>query len=155
MNFAAITRWLSSTPRRTFVLYPAVVIATELLLYRQIAVAWWGVPLLVWGYLQYRFVGSYRVSTGGGGPGLDVPPERIVDQGPYRYVRNPMYLGHLIFMLGLAITFRSWLATAILIVNMVWFDLRVRRDEAHLEKRFGADYGDYKRRVQRWIPFVY
>jgi protein-S-isoprenylcysteine O-methyltransferase Ste14 len=65
-----------------------------------------------------------------------------------------MYLGHLIFMLGLALTFRSWLALAILVVNAVWFDRRVRGDEAHLEKMFGADYLAYKARVKRWIPFL-
>ena len=148
-------RWIASTPNRSFVLYPLCVIAFEFLLHRRIDILWWGAPLLVWGFLQYRFVGNYRCAAGGGGPGLERPPERIVDVGPYRYVRNPMYLGHLIFMLGLAITFQSGLALAILVVNAIWFDQRVRSDEAKLEARFGADYLAYKARVQRWIPGVY
>jgi protein-S-isoprenylcysteine O-methyltransferase Ste14 len=75
----------------------------------------------------------------------------IVD-GPYRYTRNPMYLGHLIFMAGLALTFRSWLGLVILVVNAVWFDHRVRGDEKHLRALFGAAYDDYCRRAKRWIP---
>jgi protein-S-isoprenylcysteine O-methyltransferase Ste14 len=97
-------------------------------------------------------VGSFRVARGGGAPGLDVPPDRIVDYGPYAYVRNPMYLGHLIFMLGLAITFYSLPALFLLAFHFVWFDRRVRRDERHLEQRFGADYVAYMARVKRWIP---
>jgi protein-S-isoprenylcysteine O-methyltransferase Ste14 len=148
-------RRLQSTPVRTFAIYPVVVIAFELV--RQggtLLVVPWGVPLLIWGYLQYRVAGSYRVRHGGGGPGLEVPPQRLVSDGLYRYSRNPMYLGHLIFMAGLALTFWSWLALAILVVNLFWFERRVRGDEQRLLRRFGAPYAEYCRRVKRWIPGV-
>jgi protein-S-isoprenylcysteine O-methyltransferase Ste14 len=112
------------------------------------------VLLLVWGYLQYRLVGSYRWRHGGGGPGPEVPPQRIVANGLYRTTRNPMYLGHLIFLAGLALTLRSWLALAILIASAAWFHRRVLADEAQLRKLFGAPYQDYCRRVKRWIPGV-
>ena len=150
---AKARRWLQSTPVRSFALYPVVVIAFEMI--RQggtLRVVPWGIPLLIWGYLQYRLVGRYRRRLGGGGPGLDVPPQRLVDDGPYRYTRNPMYLGHLIFMAGLALTFRSWLGLAILLANLVWFHRRVRGDEQRLLEHFGAPYADYCRRVKRWIP---
>lgn len=151
--WAKLWRWLQKTPVRTFAVYPVVVIAFEMI--RQggtLRVIPWGIPLLIWGYLQYRLVGRYRRRLGGGGPGLDVPPQHIVSDGPYRYTRNPMYLAHLIFMAGLALTFRSWLALAILLVNMIWFHLRVRGDERHLLQHFGAPYADYCGRVKRWIP---
>jgi len=148
-----VRRWFKSTSKRTFVVYPVAVIAFELgLRHGALTVNPWGVPLLLWGYLQYRLVGTYRVRTGGGGPGLEVPPERIVRGGPYRYTRNPMYLGHLIFMLGLAVTFASWLAVALLVFHAVWFHRRVVRDEGSLEARFGAPYRAYKAQVKRWIP---
>ena len=62
----------------------------------------WALPLLPWGYFQYHLVGRYRTRLGGGGPGLSNPPERIVEAGIYRWMRNPMYLGHIIFFVGLA-----------------------------------------------------
>lgn len=115
----------------------------------------WGLPLLAWGYLQYRLCGNYRTRLGGGGPGISVPPERIVEQGLYRWVRNPMYLGHLIFFLGLAVTLRSWIAGGVFVFHAFWFDRRVREDEARLRERFGAAYEGYCARVKRWIPGVY
>jgi protein-S-isoprenylcysteine O-methyltransferase Ste14 len=151
--WAWLRRRLQSTPVRTFAIYPLVVIAFEMV--RQggtLNVVAWGVLLLIWGYLQYRIAGSYRVRLGGGGPGLDVPPQRLVSDGLYRYSRNPMYLGHLIFMAGLALTFWSWLALAILVVNLFWFDRRVRGDEQRLLQHLGAPYAAYCDRVKRWIP---
>jgi hypothetical protein len=148
-------RFLKSTSKRTFIVYPLLILAIELILRNgDLRLNVWGAPLLIWGYAQYRLVGMYRVRRGGGGPGLDTPPDRIVEHGPYRFTRNPMYLGHMIFMAGLAITFRSWPALVLLLVNIPWFHMRALKDEARLEKRFGEPYLAYKRKVKRWIPFV-
>jgi protein-S-isoprenylcysteine O-methyltransferase Ste14 len=148
-------KWIGSTSNRTFIAWPLVLFSAEALL-RQ---AWppihpWALPLLAWGYLQYKLVGTYRTREGGGGPGISVPPDRIVDEGPYRVVRNPMYLGHLIFLAGLALVLGSWIAAAVFAFHAVWFDRRVREDEERLEARFGDAYRDYGRRVTRWIPGV-
>ena len=112
----------------------------------------WSAPLLAWGYLQYLYVGNYRLPLAGGTAGMAIPPERIITQGPYRFTRNPMYFGHLIFMLGLTLTFWSWLALVIFIGRAYWFHQRVLRDEVRLEKIFGAEYAAYRARVKRWIP---
>ncbi|MGE5537735.1 MAG: methyltransferase family protein [Gemmatimonas sp.] len=150
-----VADWLKSTPKRSFALYPIVVVLFELAVRGgHLAFNPWGVLLLIWGYGEYRLIRDYRGSHGGGGPGFQAQPDRIVDHGPYRFTRNPMYLGHLIFMLGLAITFESWLALAILLVNIPWFHRRVLDDERKLEARFGAEYRAYKARVKRWIPYV-
>ena len=149
----AAARWLSSTSNRTFVLWPILLYCAETAL--QQGIPWieiWGLPLLAWGYLQYRLVGNYRLREGGGGPGLSIPPERLVTAGPYRYCRNPMYLGHLIFLAGLAIALDSWLAAAVLVFHAAWFDRRVRDDETRLTALFGDPYREYLARVKRWIP---
>jgi protein-S-isoprenylcysteine O-methyltransferase Ste14 len=146
-------RWLASTSNRTFVLWPVALVCAEAALqggFPRIEI--WALPLLAWGYLQYYLVGRYRLREGGGGPGVSVPPERLVTGGPYRWCRNPMYLGHLIFLAGLALALQSWLAAAVLAAHLVWFDQRVRADEARLIALFGDPYRGYLARVKRWIP---
>jgi len=151
-----LRRWLGSTSNRTFIAWPLALFAVEALIQRGVPdVNLWALPLLAWGYLQYRFVGGFRTREGGGGPGISVPPERIVQRGIYRFTRNPMYLGHLIFLLGLALALASWIAGAVLAAHVFWFDRRVREDEARLEALFGEPYREYRQRVKRWIPGVY
>jgi hypothetical protein len=154
-----LKRWLKSTSNRTFALYPLLVFLFEYLWHggRIHFIGWnllLGIPLLIWGYGQYRLSGNYRERIGGGGPGIEIPPERMVDRGIYAYTRNPMYLGHMIFMLGLAITFWSWAALLLLAFHLYWFQQRVLEDEARLTQLFGPPYIDYMRRVKRWIPYV-
>ena len=148
-------RWLKSTSNRTFIVWPLGLLAAEALLQQGVPrLHPWALPLLAWGYLQYRWVGMYRSREGGGGPGISVPPDRIVAAGPYRWVRNPMYLGHLIFLAGLALALGSWIGAALFAFHVFWFHGRVREDERHLEALFGEPYRDYCRRVKRWIPGV-
>ena len=152
---AYLLRWLQRTPVHTFFMCPLIVIAFELALNRgRPTVVPWGIPLLAWGYLQYLLVGNYRLPRAGGTAGMDAMPERIIAAGPYRYTRNPMYLGHLIFMAGLVLTFWSWFALILLIARAAWFQRRVLQDERRLERRFGAEYSVYRTRVKRWIPFI-
>jgi protein-S-isoprenylcysteine O-methyltransferase Ste14 len=80
------------------------------------------------------------------------PPSRLVTSGPYALMRNPMYLGHLIFVLGLALAFRSTVAAALGIGRALRFRRRVQADEERLEILFGDQYRAYQMRVKRWIP---
>ncbi|MFL6563304.1 MAG: methyltransferase family protein [Burkholderiales bacterium] len=147
---------LAGTSFRTFVLYPVLVVVFELWLHdgRARLQAWY-LPLLAWGYLQYRLSGRYRLRLGGGGPGMDTPPERLVTSGPFALCRNPMYLGHVIFLAGLALSLRSWLGATLALGTAVWLQFRVRRDERRLAERFGEPYMQYCSRVKRWIPAVF
>jgi protein-S-isoprenylcysteine O-methyltransferase Ste14 len=150
-----ILHWFRRTPVQTFVLCPLAVIVFELVFLRgRLTVVPWGVPLLIWGYLQYKLVGGYRLPLAGGSPGMDVSPERIISRGPYRCTRNPMYLGHLIFLLGVTLTFWSWFALIVLTGRAYWFHRRVLGDEERLEQIFGAEYTAYRARVKRWIPGI-
>jgi protein-S-isoprenylcysteine O-methyltransferase Ste14 len=152
MNFLARLR---STPTRTFIAYPLSVFVVSALGNRgRLVLDLRYAPLLAWGYLQYRLCGEYRQRLHAGSRGMERLPDRIISSGPYALTRNPMYLGHLIFMLGLALVTRSKLAWLILLANAPWFHMRVLEDEARLHEQFGAEYDDYCRRVKRWIPFV-
>lgn len=151
----SLRRWLKSTSNRTFIVWPLLLSLGQALLDGGWpTISLWGLPLLAWGYGQYWWVGRMRTALGGGGPGLSNPPERLVTTGIYRWVRNPMYLGHLLFLAGLAVML-SWPAWLVLIGHGLWFDRRVRGDERHLAELFGAPYLAYLGRVKRWIPGLY
>lgn len=79
-----IYKWLKSTFNRIFIFYTIVIILIELLIQGgNLVLVAWGIPLMLWGYLQFRLTGKYRNRNGGGGPGLDIPPERLVQTSIY------------------------------------------------------------------------
>src|SRR5687767_2825819 len=120
-----LIRFFSRTPVMTFLVCPFVTLFWELIIRAgRIEINLWFVPLMVWGYLQYRLCGKYRVTRGGGGHGPEILPERLVSSGLYAYTRNPMYLGHIIFLAGLTLTLRSWFAAVMTIGVAVWFHFR-------------------------------
>ncbi|MDR2812676.1 MAG: isoprenylcysteine carboxylmethyltransferase family protein [Puniceicoccales bacterium] len=81
------------------------------------------------------------------------PPKKLVVEGPYAYVRNPMITSVFIMQIAEALLLNSWLIFGLfglfLLGNMLYFLLF---EEKSLEKRFGNDYYTYKRNVPRWIP---
>ena len=142
-----------STSTRTFVLVPTAVAAEQVVSRRRLHPAW--SPLLVAGYLTYRLAGRYRLPRAGGPPGMSQGmPERLITSGPYAVTRNPMYLGHLVFLAGLAMVTRSPLAAVTAAAHVPWFSARVQRDEQRLRARFGARYDDYCAQVPRWLPHL-
>jgi len=88
--------------------------------------------------------------------GSNVPTNRptttIVENGPYRFTRNPIYLGMFLGLIGLAIAFDTlWL-----LMMLVPFALVIRygviaREEVYLERKFGDVYRGYRSRVRRWL----
>jgi protein-S-isoprenylcysteine O-methyltransferase Ste14 len=110
---------------------------------------------MLWGFLQYRICGLYRMKHGGGGPGLESPPKRLVSTGPYAYTRNPMYLGHVIYLTGLTLTLRSWFGAVLTVAVAIWFHSRVLGDEKKLADRLGPSYVEYTRSVKRWVPGLF
>ena len=148
-------RFLRRSPVQTFILVPLAVVLFELamgtLRFEPLFLV-----LMLWGFAQYRLCGLYRLRLGGGGPGLSgAPPERLVDTGIYAWTRNPMYLGHIIYTIGVALTFHSWFGALLALARAAWFHFRVLGDESGLAARFGEPYAAYKRRVKRWLPLVF
>ena len=80
------------------------------------------------------------------------PSTALVFDGPYRFSRNPMYVGFTLVYLGLALGLQSPSAVILLIpclALMTWGV--ILREERYLEARFGKPYLDYKGRVRRWL----
>lgn len=150
-------RFLSRTPVRTFLLYPVVIVGWEALLRSgglEITPAY--IVLMVIGYLLHKVSTTYRVAYGGGGRGekWEKEPPRLITTGPYAFMRNPVYLGHIIFTLGLALTLRSLSGAILAVVIGVTFHRRILKDEKRLASVFGQQYFDYKSDVRRWIPGI-
>ena len=81
------------------------------------------------------------------------PPRALVVQGPYRWVRNPMYLAVTLVLLGEVLLTRS---RGLLLYWALWFtavNLFIRAyEEPTLRRQFGAEYGRYCASVRRWLP---
>ena len=88
--------------------------------------------------------------------GSNVPTNRptttIVEAGPYRVTRNPIYLGMFLGLIGLAIAFDNlWLLMVLVPFALVIRYGVVAREEAYLERKFGDIYRSYRSRVRRWL----
>ena len=143
-------------PVRVFLFYPSIILLWELLIHwGSLRVQPFFLPLMLWGYLQTRLVSSYRATHGGGGPGMDTPPKYLVRTGPYAYTRNPIYLGHIIFLVGLTLFLMSIAAAVLTAVLAFHYRSRVKEDEKRLEGLFGEHYANYRATVKRWVPGLF
>jgi protein-S-isoprenylcysteine O-methyltransferase Ste14 len=92
---------------------------------------------------------------GMGTPAPFDPPRRLVITGPYRWVRNPMYLGLGVALIGEAIVFPNVTRLMLTLVVVLWIVISLfvmACEEPTLRRLFGADYEAYCRNVRRWIP---
>ena len=75
-----------------------------------------------------------------------------MEAGPYRLTRNPIYLGMVLGLIGLAIAFNSlWLLMTLALFALVIRYSVITREEAYLERKFGDVYRRYRARVRRWL----
>jgi protein-S-isoprenylcysteine O-methyltransferase Ste14 len=105
-----------------------------------------GALLAAWCIFSFALVGR-------GTPAPFDPPRRLVTRGPYRWMRNPMYVGAGLALLGAAVFYESlplllyclafWLITHLFVV---WYE------EPTLRRSFGAEYERYSQHVKRWWP---
>jgi protein-S-isoprenylcysteine O-methyltransferase Ste14 len=80
---------------------------------------------------------------------------QLVTSGPYRYLRHPRYASILLYNLGLALLFRSWLAlllVGLLAGVLLW---RIRDEETFMHQAFGPEWQSYSQRTWRLVPWVY
>jgi protein-S-isoprenylcysteine O-methyltransferase Ste14 len=100
--------------------------------------------LVAWAFTTMTRAGS-NVPT-------DRPTTMIVDTGPYRLTRNPIYLGMMVGLIGLAIALDNlWLLLALVPFALVIRYGVVAREEAYLGRKFGDIYRGYRARVRRWL----
>jgi protein-S-isoprenylcysteine O-methyltransferase Ste14 len=103
-----------------------------------------GVALEGWSFLIFRRAGTSVIPIR--------PSTAIVTEGPFRFSRNPIYVGLTLVYFGAA----SWLNTVwpLLLLPALLFLVQVyviSREERYLERKFGREYLQYKSRVRRWL----
>jgi protein-S-isoprenylcysteine O-methyltransferase Ste14 len=105
-----------------------------------------GAAVALWCVFTFAFIGK-------GTPAPFDPPRRLVIRGPYRFVRNPMYIGAGLALLGAALFYQSW---PLLIYAGVFFLAThlfvLLYEEPTLRQTFGEEYEGYCRRIRRWVP---
>jgi protein-S-isoprenylcysteine O-methyltransferase Ste14 len=105
-----------------------------------------GAAILIYSIWSFALQGRGTLSP------LD-PPRNLVVTGLYRYVRNPMYVGVLMILLGEALWFES---NALFAYAIGWFVVVnlviLLYEEPDLRQRYGASYERYCRSVGRWLP---
>lgn len=85
-------------------------------------------------------------------PRPDKPDAAMVEAGPFRFSRNPIYLGFLLAVAGFALRWGDlWGWVALAAAHLVLDRLVVAKEEAYLTTRFGAAYEAYRGRVRRWV----
>lgn len=103
-----------------------------------------GLALLAWSALTLRHHATTILP--------DKAATALVTDGPYRLRRNPIYIAHVLILLGIAeLTRNVWFVILCVpyVALVTW--LAVLPEERHLEARFGEAYRDYKARTRRWI----
>jgi protein-S-isoprenylcysteine O-methyltransferase Ste14 len=114
------------------------------------AAAWLGVGFCLTGLLfliwsLVSFGRSFRVGID------DENPNKLVTGGVFAWSRNPIYVAFWLILLGQFLGFPNWLLLAYLAAATWLFHRQVRREEAYLAQRHGAEYADYCGRVRRYL----
>jgi protein-S-isoprenylcysteine O-methyltransferase Ste14 len=102
--------------------------------------------ILLWSFWNF-------LAQGHGTPSPTDPPKELVAVGFYRYVRNPMYVGIFLILLGHFLWFKFILLIVYLVITFVIVHVFVKfYEEPTLKRTFGASYEEYLEKVPRWIP---
>src|SRR5262245_20485019 len=110
-----------------------------------------GVLFVVLG-LALAILSIRRFVLAGTSPIPGEPSTALVVQGPYRFTRNPIYIGFILTYFGLALILTSlWVLALLVPVLIVLQRGVVEREEAYLERQFGEAYTKYRARVPRWL----
>ncbi len=119
-----------------------------LLLVGSVAVGAWAAFKMGWARLL--FAGA--LFPPGAGAEENRIPQRLVVEGPYRYVRNPLYDTDFLLIVGTALLTRSWFLVLLAALYLAQLGLQLPLEERELRKRFGRQYRRYCQLVPRFVP---
>ncbi|HQP91749.1 MAG TPA: isoprenylcysteine carboxylmethyltransferase family protein [Candidatus Omnitrophota bacterium] len=115
-------------------------------------VRWLGIILNTTGYCLAVWCVMMCIKTGKGTPLPYAGPKKLLVSGPYRFVRNPMVIGTVLFLLGDAALLGSFGIFVYSALIMVIMHIFVLVEEKSLLRRFGTEYSSYFNKTPRWCP---
>lgn len=107
--------------------------------------------LLVLGGLGVLLTGLKEMRQIDKSPAHSDEPRELITSGPFRYTRNPLYLGLIVIYVGLTAVLNSLWPLLPLVVLVWYFNRMARREEAYLEAEFGEEFTEYAENVRRWL----
>lgn len=129
-----VANWLSPLP----------ILTGRVGLWMGIALAIAGLGLIVTGIIEFRHANTAVVPFR--------PTTAIVSSGPFRFTRNPLYLGFVLIYIGASLAANTlWPLFMLPLAILVLLHGVVKREERYLERKFGTAYTDYRARVRRWM----
>jgi protein-S-isoprenylcysteine O-methyltransferase Ste14 len=78
----------------------------------------------------------------------------VVSTGAFQYVRHPLYLGSIMFYLGLTVSTASLFSLGLVVLIFFFYDYIASYEEKLLEDRFHEDYRNYKIKTGKWVPRI-
>jgi len=80
--------------------------------------------------------------------------KKLITEGPFRYIRNPIYLGAFLLLFGFSLTLRS-VFFLLPIFHLIYFMTQINKEEVYLARHFGKNYENYRKNVPRLIPLIH
>jgi len=127
--------------------YARIGVLPDWLFYPGLAVLLIGAGVSIWAELTLGRFLNWQVQV--------LPDHNIVDKGPYRLIRHPMYTGQIVSFIGLGLAMQSWAAIlVVLVASGIRYGIRIRVEERLLVSKLGNNYVQYMKRTKRLIPFI-
>jgi len=107
-----------------------------------------GIFVREWAVITLRRYFSFRVSVR--------EDQKVIESGPYRFVRHPAYSGSILTMVGVGLAVQSWAAVLVLLALCgIAYGYRIHVEETALLKELGEEYSKYMSRTKKLIPFIF
>ena len=106
-----------------------------------------GILIGLWGIFNIR-VGNFNIQP-------EVKSDSLIKSGPYKWIRNPMYSGVLLFYFPIIIHNISYLNSLVFLILVITLFYKIDAEEQFLEDKFGSEYLEYKKITKRLLPFIY
>lgn len=126
-----------------YLLFKSQTINNDLSIILQIS----GISLALWGIIILK-LGNFNIQP-------EVKSNSLITKGPYKFIRNPMYTGTILFFIPIVIHNFNTINILVYITLIITLLMKILSEEQFLEQRFGLDYKLYKKATYRLIPFTF